>query len=58
MTYLRAASNGVVAEVIRERQHLHNIKGDRDSNVVIRPAGIIFGGQNRDGRQAATDLWV
>ena len=54
MAYLRTAGNGVVAEVIRERQHLHNIKGD--SNVVIRPTGIIFGGQNRGGRQA--DLWV
>jgi hypothetical protein len=61
MAYLRAAGNGVAAEVIRERQHLHkhNIKGD--SNVVVRPAGerpaLYLGAKiEMAGRQAATPL--
>lgn len=54
MAYLRAAGNGVVAEVIRERQHLHNIKGD--SNVVIRLALYLGAKIEMAGRQQPLGL--
>jgi hypothetical protein len=60
MAYLRAAGNGVVAEVIRESQHLHRgtptWRAHQNGVISIWPPGVAPPPPppTRDARQAAT----